>query len=233
MTIASTLIGEIRDVLQDTDASAYRWSDVTLMRFMSAACRQIVMLRSEANTIEVVHTVADSTPRRTVPADGISLVDVIANIDHLGVISSAIKRVEIDVLDAVDPDWRYIVTGTPDVDRYYSEFAFDEREPTAFWLYPRPATGKNCQISYAKLPAVLAATTDQLELSAGYDPPIVEYALWRALSMEGGKSQTRMNPEAHAKQHLDNFAMFLQLTEKEYGTIVRQDSLASIDGSSK
>jgi hypothetical protein len=220
MTVASVLIAEIRDVLQDTDATAYRWSDVSLLRYMSSAQKQIVSLRSEANTVQVTHTVADAIARRSIPTDGVSLVKVVANLDHLGVISSTITRVQSNVLDAFNPDWRYTVQASPDVDRYYSSYTFDKREPQYFFLYPRAASGYNVVISYVKTPAVLSTTSDTLELSASYDAPVIEYMLWRALSVEGAKSDSRGNPATHAKQHFDNFAVLLQLSEKETSSIV-------------
>jgi len=218
MALASLLLSEIRDQLQDTDPAAYRWTDATLLRYMSSAQRLIVSLRADANTIELLHTIADATPRRLLPADAVSLVTAVANVEPgTSARTTTVQRTQLDVLDAVDPEWRFTAPTLPDPARYFSAYAHDPAEPRVFWLYPRPADGTRVYVTYAQLPPVIATAGDALTLGDRYNAPVIEYTLWRALSTEGRYAR----PGDTAKVHLDTFAQLLGLSAAEYKGVVK------------
>lgn len=226
MSVASLLLNQIRDVLQDSDATAYRWSDATLLRYLSGAQRFIVSVRPRANTVTEVHTVADTVPRRTLPANAASFVQTVSNVSAAGGnYTTPVQRTTIAVLDAVDPEWRFAAPTAPDPDRHYSAYANDPLDPKAFWLYPRPAAGRNVFITYAQLPPDVASAGATLTLGAEYDEPMIEFVLYRALSSEGRYAR----PDDGAK-HLNNFATLLGLSAKETRGLMAQIKSAGDQG---
>lgn len=218
MAVASLLINEVRDQLQDTVDTPYRWTDATLLRYLTAAQRVVVSFRPAANTIEVLHSIADTVPRRVLPADAVSLATVVSNVSAVGAHrTTPVQRTQINVLDAIDPEWRFAPAVSPDTDRFFSAYAHDPIEPRVFWLYPRPAANTAVYVSYAQNPPVIAAVGSAMTLNDEYNAPCVEYALYRALSSEGRYAR----PTDHAKAHLDTFATMLKLTAAEYRMLVR------------
>jgi hypothetical protein len=217
---ASALISTIRDQLQDTDAGAYRWSDATLLRYLSEGEREVVSWRADANTIEALHVVSNTNPRRACPADSISLVTVVCNATSDNSRGGAIRRILADILDAVDPKWRSATAPTSrDADAFYDGYVHDPREPNVFWLYPRPQSGQNVYLTYVQQPAQLTLTSSDMNINQQYHVAVTEWALFRALSSEGRYSQP-----AIGKQHFELFASTLKLNQQEYRTLVRRSA---------
>lgn len=211
MTAASVILGEVRNLLQDTDASAYRWSDVELVGYLNTGQKLVAVFRPESCAVEAVHTVTDTDPRRTIPADGIKFISVTGNQTAGGARSSSVSPVAMDIIDALDETWRTTAPQSPDVDNYYSGYYHDPREPTVFWLYPRPTTGQNVYILYAKHPTVLTSAGEDLTVRPQYDPALVEFTMYKALSKEGRYTQGGLR----GKEHLDAFILFLKLGGSE------------------
>lgn len=95
----------------------------------------------------------------------------------------ALRIVERDVFDSFSPAWMR-ASGQPSVDNYYRAYCMDANDPLAFWLSPRPVTGRNVWVTYAGIPAVLEDAEDTLSLSDMYVAPIVDYTVYRALNKE-------------------------------------------------
>jgi hypothetical protein len=219
-TTAALLLSEIRDQLQDTDPTAYRWSDSVLLTYLSAGERECAALRPEASATLVLHTVSDTDAHREIPDDGNSLIDVVCNVASDGKSrGGTIRMGDIRVLDAMDPNWRVTPGTNRSADGYYDLFIFDDREPWAFYLYPRPIAGKNVFILYSQDPPELLATTQTLTVTPHYNNAVIEWALFRALSREG-----RYTPKFEvALKHLENFATFLKLSKDEARELVKRE----------
>lgn len=216
MSTAAAIISVVRDLLQDTDATAYRWTDAELLRYLSAGQRQVCFFRPDANTIEVIHTVSDSNPRRTIPADGFKFIKVVCNIDTGGNRSSRVQNIQQDVLDSIEPNWRGNAATAPDSNNYYSAYVFDPRDRLAFWLYPKPASGRNVYILYAQTPGEIATTATNLTLTSDFDNALIEFVMYRALQKEGRYAR----PSDHANAHYENFLRALGLNATAYAGLV-------------
>jgi hypothetical protein len=216
MSTAAAIISVVRDLLQDTDATAYRWTDAELLRYLSAGQRQVCFFRPDANTIEVIHTVSDSNPRRTIPADGFKFIKVVCNIDTGGNRSSRVQNIQQDVLDSIEPNWRGLAATAPDSNNYYSAYVFDPRDRLAFWLYPKPTSGRNVYILYAQTPGEVATTATNLTLTSDFDNALIEFVMYRALQKEGRYAR----PSDHSNAHYDNFLRALGLNATAYAGLV-------------
>lgn len=213
MSAASVLIATIRDQLHDT-IETYRWSDAELLRYLSLGQKQIVCYVPEANAVETVHTISDTSAKRTIPDDGVQFIKVVANASTStgNAPTGAVTYVEQDQLDRWEPDWRTNAPDpTPSLSNYYQHYSFDRREPLAFWLYPRPTSGTCVRLLYAATPAELSAKTDHLTLKPVFDPALIDYALYRALAKDG-----RFKDPAKAHAHLASFFDALGIKRKNF-----------------
>lgn len=219
MSTAATILTTVRDLLVDTEPTGYRWSNAELLRYLNAAQRQIVFFRPDANAVEVVHSVADTNPLRSIPTDGFKFIKVVCNISQNGDRGGRVQLVQVDVLDSLEPEWRRNVSTTASIDNFYSNYVFDPRQRKNFWLYPRPVAGRNVYILYAATPTDVAATTSNMTLSAAFDSAMVEYVLFRALSKEGRYA----HPSDHAMKHWNNFLQMLGVNAQAYDALVDEE----------
>jgi hypothetical protein len=213
----------MRDALQDTDSGGYRWADAELLRYLSEAQRAIVGLAPEANTIGYHHVISDAIPRRITPADSLELVTVECNSASDGTRGGSIRRINADVLDAIDPNWRITITAPAarPTNGFYDGYVFDPRTPNFFWLYPRAYNGQDCWIEYVQTPTQLAAISDSLTLLPHYHAAMIEWGMWRAIMKEGRYTRPASGGSYTAKSHFDTFAALLGLTNKEYRALER------------
>lgn len=221
MSTAAAIINVVRDLLNDTDNTAYRWSDAELLRYISAGQRQIVSFRPDANTVETTHTVADTNPRRVIPTDGFKFVKVVCNIAQNGDRSSRVQNIQQDVMDSIEPNWRGNTPAAPDADNYYSAYVYDPRDRKAFWLYPRPAVGRNVYILYAATPVDVTGTATTLTLSSDFDNALIEYVMYRALMKDGRYTR----PSDHVQTHWNAFVQALGLNAQAYAGLVTPEHM--------
>lgn len=96
-----------------------------------------------------------------------------------------VRYCEKDVLDTFEPDWQHTDPVAPDYDKYYKHYMHDTRDPTRFYLYPRPKPFIPVWVLYAALPDQVTALVDDFPLSDEYLDAVVQYVLYRALTKEG------------------------------------------------
>ena len=179
MTQASAIIADARTLLNDS--GSVRWSDADLLQYLNGAARQIAMMLPESAAVEATHTLADTNPRQTIPADGFQFLRVTNN-QEANNRSKPVTYVERDVLDQLQPDWYDAVSGTG---KPYKHYMFDEREPLAFYLYPRPVASEIVYIMYAKTPTTMTVVGDSWPLPDVYINAAIDYVVYRALTREG------------------------------------------------
>lgn len=198
MTTATQLILDIRESIND-ETAPYRWSDATLLRYINAGQRQIVMLVPEANAVETRVTTAVGA-RQVIPALGVKFIRASSN--YNGVTSlrtGALRYIERDAMDTHWPGWESeaaaVTPGT--TANTFQHYLHDPREPTVFYLYPAPQTGtEQVYIVYSAIPATLTVVGDNLGLAAVYENALVDYCVYRALSKEGRYSMPHDKTEA-------------------------------------
>lgn len=161
------------------DETSKRWPNEELLNWYNDAIRQIVIIRPDASTMRYYHTCTNET-RQELDADDIRLIEITHNRDG-GVIHS-ISR---EILDAHFPNWHADQTAHSAV----QYFAYDERYPRTFYLYPRPTAGIEIEIVTSRLPApaVIAdfqTDTTVISLHDIYTNPVIDYLLFRAFSKD-------------------------------------------------
>lgn len=174
--LASAIITKARDVLQD--ATAVRWIDAEALRWLSEGQRYITLHRPDASAITANITLVAGT-KQTLPAAAMRLLDIVRNMGVGGSTPGApIRIVDREVLDAQVSDWHTQAGITS-----FKHYVYDQRNPKSFYIYP-PASGTSPQVEavYTIVPAELAAVGNAINIDDIYEPVLLDYFLYRALS---------------------------------------------------
>jgi hypothetical protein len=125
----SEVIAEARRLIQDTKAP-YRYSDVVMLGFVNQTIKRMVLLRPDLfSTIGDIPLTA-ATVLQDCPAGAVRLMEIF---QVKG--GDAVTEVSRRTLDQTYPGW---VSEPPDKP---VNFMRHVRNPTQFFVYPRPATG--------------------------------------------------------------------------------------------
>lgn len=136
----TTVIAQVRQLVQDT-RTPYRYSDTMLLGFVNQALKRIVPFRPDIfTTIEPV-TVTAGSVLQSLPASAVRLVEVFQVVG-----GGAVTEVNRETLDQMYPAWVSEDAGQP------VNFMRHPRNPTKFFLYPRPASGTQLLIEYVETP---------------------------------------------------------------------------------
>jgi len=181
---------QLHDVGQDI------WTEALLLNYISEAQNQIALLRPDA-IAAIESFVLEQSAKQSIPAGGVRLLDCIRNLGPGGTTPGRhIKKVSRDEIDGYIPDWTSAQTATE-----ITHYIFELETPRVFWVYPTPSIATlTVELSYAKAPATVSTTSDIIGLDNIYISPIIEWVLYRCLSMQakGG------NP-SFALQHMSAF----------------------------
>ena len=165
------------------DALGVRWPDVELLDWFSAGQTVIATMRPDSYTSKAEFTCVLGV-EQTLPADGQRLVRVMNNVG-----GSAIRFIDIDDLDMTVPNWHDESSPVTDVEQY----AYIEKSPRLFYLYPAPEAAHKVNIIYSRVPAKIveagydftATGVEVIDLPDSYADPLVDYILYRAFSKDG------------------------------------------------
>lgn len=175
------IIDRVTDLLLDKDRGddEARWKDDELVRWINDS-RMAILVRRPSACSKVANLILDAGTQQNIPADGVVLLDVIRNMGVDGTtIGRAIRRTDRQNIDDVDPDW-HIATGSAVI----SQYTYDDRTPYIFFVSPPAIAGTQVAISYAAIPAEIAATTDTLEIGLENLDAVVNYVAYRAKSKD-------------------------------------------------
>lgn len=172
--LASAIVDKAEIILQDTTNT--RWDPAELLGWLNDGQREAVSLKQFANDKNQNLLLVTGT-KQTIPADGISLLEVVRNMGTNGATPGpAVRIVDREALDAAVPNW-HAATAAAEVKHY----VFDQRDPTHFYVYPpQPAANQGyVEIIYAAAPADIALGT-AITLDDVYANAILDYILYRA-----------------------------------------------------
>ena len=191
-----TILGQqLHDVGQDT------WTEPLLLTYLSEAQNQIALLRPEATAVTEPF-VLGTEAKQSIPAGGVRFLDCVRNLGAGGNTPGRhVKRIARDEIDGYYPNWTSDV-GTTEIKRY----VFENETPRTFWVYPTPSGELMVELSYSKAPTQIASTTTELGLDDIYISPMLEWTLYRCLSMEAKGASTTL-----ASQHMQAFYQALGL----------------------
>jgi len=206
LSTAQDVIDQARFALHDTDPATYRWSDVELLDYLSAAQRKIVSLIPESNVVEEVVTTTAGKARQTLPTNGIKFFKCSTNYADNGVTAQAqLRYVEKDALDTWDPDWE--VSSSAPSANFHKHFCHDKREPSVYYLYPVANTATKVGVIFSKIPTSVSDITDELSLDDEYFDAMVAYVLFRAYAKEGRYTLPSNEKQMYWNQFLQMLGM--------------------------
>lgn len=200
------------------DEEAVRWTFPELADWINEAVKAIVLAKPSASSDTVTLALQAGTLQQ-IGDTHLALLRLVRNITAAGPprIGGRVVRVTSrQSLDAQAPDWH-----NPDDTPFKKEvrqFVYDEQDPRSFYVYPGNDGSGTVEAVVSILPAPVAATGDvtvlasygqDVGLSDIYQPPLVDYVVYRAMS----KDDTGSNP-AGALAHYQAFALAVGLKVK-------------------
>lgn len=199
-------VSEIIEAAEVTllDPTNQYWGVDELLGYINEGQRQIAHLKRDAATETIDHDL-QAGARQTLPDDGELLVDVVRN---LGVTDfdarPAITAVDMRMMDRMSPNWQQVT------DTIVQHYMYDERDRTTFYVYPaQPAAPGRVELRYARRPAVLDNTSDELTLTGDYFSAVLDYVLYRAHS-KTSQAAVPQRAAAHYQQFMQQLGLYQQ-----------------------
>ncbi len=165
------------------------WSKDLKEGFINEAMGTIVLLRPDATAKVAEHTLVADTPRQSIPEDGNRFLYLVRNID-----GRAITEIDRKGLGKTVPSWATIRGGAVE---YYM---FEEETPREFWVFPVPERAFRVELVYSRPHTPFREENETIGLPEIFTAPIIEYALYRCLSMNGAGQNAQKS-----SFHLNNF----------------------------
>lgn len=204
------VILEARRLLQDTLAP-YRYSDSDLLGYVNQTIKRMSLIRPDLfTTVADVALVANQV-LQDLPTTAHRLVEIY-NVKN----GNAVTEVEREVFERTYPVWRTDPPGIP------INFMRHARNPTKFFVYPRPAPNIELVVEYSIRPTDYASG-DSIDLPDTYFPTVVDGVVFLASSIDDEHVNT-----GRAKLFLDSFVQglgvdlkFRDLLDNEDGGVAK------------
>lgn len=167
------------------DPHNVRWRVDELLDWLNDAQREIGILKPDALTTVVNHSLTPSTTLQSLPTNGLRLVDITRNLGNDGGTPGApIRIVAREELDQYVPDWHSSTPATS-----VKHYTYDARSPKSFYVYPRPASAIVVEMHAQVTPTDVtvqgvngATGSSVISLDDIYVTAMVDYVMFRALS---------------------------------------------------
>lgn len=166
------VIAEVRKLVNDTDSTSYRYTDVNLTGVGNQVIKRVLNLRPDL--FSVLGTVLCTTGEiyQSAPADSFRLIDVI-RIQN----GNAVAIVDRDMLNTASPGWT-VYTAGPAI-----EWMRHPRSPNKFFIFPPAPSNQTLVVEYAQVPATFAIGAT-LPLPDSYLSILVDGIVWLAESID-------------------------------------------------
>lgn len=176
MTAGDIINDRVRVTLIDRDG--VRWSDEELMSYLNDGINETVRLMPRSySTSRSVPLVSGTL--QSLPEDGITFIDIIANSDADGNPGRAIRMIDRGILDVENPDW-HLATGVSVV----KHAMFDDRNPQQFMVHPPSDGTGHVRLTMSIEPPVITSLEDVIPLESTWTPVLVNYVLHRAYAKD-------------------------------------------------
>lgn len=177
-----SLIPDIRRILKDDDAVAYRYNDDTLRTAIVRAARRISIFRPDL-FIEIGEvSTTNNEVLQSVPNNG-RIMEVFRVKD-----GNAVRESTREVLDQLVPDWPTHSAGP------CTDWMRHNRDPSQFFIYPKSPAVQTLVAQYTVSPADYELA-DTIPLADKYEPLLVECAV---AEIEWGDDEHLVNRRADA-----------------------------------
>lgn len=176
MTTARELLTQgVSPLLNDPGHES--WSLTELLAYLNGGLQRLVEFDPPEFTKTVTFT-TEAGAKQKLPADGILVVSVLANVKPDGSLGRLPHATTRRFLGFGDPDWMAAAPAAPT-----TEWAKDEVDPRIFWLSPPALSGQDLMLEYVAQPDALNIDAE-LPVRKPLEEPLVEYVLYRALSKD-------------------------------------------------
>lgn len=166
------IISEARNIISDTRVT-YRYSDVVMLGFVNQTLKRIVSFRPDIfSYIGTISTTA-STVLQSLPADAVRLVEIFQVTN-----GNAVTEVNRETLDQMYPGWVSEAAGTP------VNFMRHPRNPTRYFLYPRPSAGVTLVGEYIQAPTAYTLNQTITLVPDSFFPILVDGTVFLAESVD-------------------------------------------------
>lgn len=193
--------------LQDTAAT--QWLRADRLRWINAGVRDIATYRPKATTVSQNLLLTAGSTRQAVPADTIGVLDLVCNMGATGTTPGrAITTVATERLSASAPNWR------KDRGAAVRHLVLDDRDPSAFYVWPAPSSAVYVEALLHKHPAPIAAMSEVLPLDNSYQNPLVDYVMHLAFAQEIEMPGRLELSAAHYAKYASTMGIKVQMAKK-------------------
>lgn len=185
------------------DTSNVRWSASELLNWLNMGMLAIVLVKPDAG-VTTTSIVLTTGTKQSLPAGGLFLFDISRNMGSTGLTPGrAISLVDRKLLDLCNVNW-HTSSGSSTV----IHWAYDEKTPKIFWVYPPVSSTPYVEATYTVKPTEV---TEGQNISLGdeYEPALLDYVLFRAYSKETDSPGALQKAAAY----FDSFRLFLGVNE--------------------
>lgn len=213
----ASLLARAATVLQDP--TNIRWPQAELLDWLNDGQREIALFKPNVFVKNVSVQLVAGT-KQTLPADGVSLIDVVRNMGTGGTTpGTAIRVVTREILDAQVNNWHSSTANA--VAKHY---VYTPLDPKTFYVYPpQPSTGMNqVEVIYVAAPtdATLVST---ITLDDIYMTALLSYILFRAYTKDAEYANNTQLAQAY-------YAQFQGILQGKTGSEVASNPNASLGG---
>jgi hypothetical protein len=203
------IIAEARRLLQDTRVP-FRYTEAELLSYVNQTLRRVLTVRPDLFIDTVTVPLTAGTVLQSLPADAHRLVDVYYVEGY-----NSVNEVERLILERGYPQWVSDPAGIP------YNFVRHARNPTKFFVYPRPVENLNLVVDYVVAPPTYEVDDTITAPTDGYMSAIVDGVVFLASSIDDEHVLS-----GRAKLFLDSFMQTLGtdlqgrvLTDEEEPTV--------------
>lgn len=181
----SDVITDVRFLIQDEE-TPYRYSDERLLGLINQILKRMVAYRPDLFIVNDTIATTPDTVLQNLPEGAVRLMEIYSVTD-----GDALKEVNRETLDQMYPGWVSEAPSDP------VNWMRHPRNPTKFFLYPRPDTGVTLEAEYINSPEDLALS-DDIELPEAYKSAVVDGTVYLAESIDSeavgnGRAQFFLN----------------------------------------
>jgi len=186
------IIAEARRLLQDTRVP-FRYTEAELLSYVNQTLRRVLTVRPDLFIDTVTVPLTAGTVLQSLPADAHRLVDVYYVEGY-----NSVNEVERPILERAYPQWVSDPAGVP------YNFVRHARNPTKFFVYPRPVENLNLVVDYAVAPPTYDVDDTITAPTDGYMSAVVDGVVFLASSIDDEHVLS-----GRAKLFLDSFMQTL------------------------
>lgn len=182
------VITEVRRLIQD-ESAPLRYSDTVLLGFVNQTLKRMAVLRPDLFTVIANVNTTANVITQTLPAGSTRLVEVFAVAS-----GAAVEEVDRDLFNRAYPSWSTDPAGTP------TKYMRHPRNPTSYFLYPRPQAGVQMLAEYVVWPINYTLAQSITAPSDAYFASVVDGTVFLAESIDNEHVNT-----GRAKLFYDSF----------------------------